>query len=269
MENKNIFPDLKNETLVEAMRAVNKEENQQTQSVLIGEAIKASYFAPVDIIGEDGNVLQGDGKMKIPENSKVTFKLIKNSKDESYFALFTDINEFQKWNKSERVNTIVVVFPQIAQLIFKTTDVAGFVINPMTENIIFNRDALKNILEVMEMKMKEMQEAEEAKAKKIELKFGKPNNVPDSVIDSIKKSMKKYPEIKEAYFCMMLAEGKEHYVFAIDIDAEPEKCKKIADSIASTARLFLSKFQILAVPVNSPYGEGAKKVTEPFYVKEA
>ncbi len=271
--NKNIFPDLKNEALVEAMRAVNKEENQQTQSKLIEEAIKASFFTPVDILGEDGNVLQGDGKMKIPENSKVNFKLIRNSKNESYFALFTDINEFQKWNKTERVNTIVVVFPQIAQLVFKTTDVAGFVINPMTENIIFSRDALKNILEVMEMKMKEMQEAqkkaEEANAKKVEIKFGKPLNVPDSVMDSLAKSMKKYPEINEAYFCMMLAEGKEHYVFALDIDAEAETCKKIADSITSTAKLFLSKYQVIAVPVNSPYGEGAKKVTEPFYKKEA
>lgn len=271
--NKNIFPDLKNEALVEAMRAVNKEENQQTQSKLIEEAIKGSFFTPVDILDENGNVLQGDGKVKIPDNSKVNFKLIRNSKNESYFALFTDINEFQKWNKSERVNTIVVVFPQIAQLVFKTKDVAGFVINPMTENIIFSRDALKNILEVMEAKMKEMQEAQqnaaEANTKKLELKFGKPNNVPDSVIDSVAKSMKKYPEIKEAYFCMMLAEGREHYVFALDIDAEAEKCEKIANSITSTAKLFLSKFQILTVPVNSPYGEGAKKVTEPFYKKEA
>ena len=271
MADKNIFPDLKNENLVAAMQAVNKGENKETQSKLIEEAIKASYFAPADIIGEDGNVLQGDGKVKIPENSKVSFKLIKNSKGESYFAIFTDINEFQKWNKNERVNTIVVVFPQIAQLVFKTDAVSGFVINPMGENIIFNREALKSILEVMEKKMQEMQQAKEApqqpEEKKIEIKFGKPSNVPDSVLESLKKSLGKYPEVKSAYFCMMLAEGREHYLFTLDIEAEPERCKKIADSISATAKLFLSKFPIIAAPLNSPYGEGAKQVTEPFYTK--
>ena len=268
MEDKNIFPDLKNEALVEAMKAVNKAENRETQSKLIEEAIKSSYFAPVDIIGEDGNVLQGDGRMKIPEKSKITFKLIKNNKGESYFAIFTDINEFQKWNKSERVNTIVVVFPQIAQLVFKTTDVAGFVINPMTENIIFNRDALKSILEVMEKKMKEMKEAEEQKnAKKVELKFGKPINVPDSVMESLKKTLAKYSEIKSAHFCMMLAEEKEHYLFTLDIDADNETCKKIANSFSATAKLFLSKFPIITAPLNSPYGQGAQQVCEPFYTK--
>ena len=92
MADNNIFPDLKNENLVAAMQAVNKGENKETQSKLIEEAIKASYFAPADIIGEDGNVLQGDGKMKIPQNSRVSFKLIKNNNGESYFAIFTDIN---------------------------------------------------------------------------------------------------------------------------------------------------------------------------------
>lgn len=268
MEDKNLFPDLKNEALVEAMKAVNKSENRETQSKLIEEAIKASYFAPVDIIGEDGNVLQGNGKMKIPENSKVTFKLIRNSKGESYFAIFTDINEFQKWNKSERVNTIVVVFPQVAQLVFKTTDVAGFVINPMTENIIFNREALKSILEVMEMKMKEMKEAEEAKnAKTVELKFGKAMNVPDSVMESLKKSIAKHSEVKSAIFCMMLMENQEHYLFALDIDGDPETCQKIANSVTATAKLFLTKYPVITAPLNSPYGQGAKQVTDPFYTK--
>ena len=268
MEDKNIFPELNNEALVAAMQAVNKEENQQTQSKLIEEAIKARYFAPVEISDEEGNVLKGDGKMQIPEKSKVSFKLIRNNKGESYFAIFTDIKEFQKWNKAERINTIVVVFPQIAQLVFKTTDVAGFVINPLTENIIFNRDALKSILQVMEAKMKEMKEAEEKKnEKQIELKFGKATNVPDSVMESLKKSIAKYPEVKAAHFCMMLAEEKEHYLLTLDIEGEPEKCKKIATSISNTAKLFLSKFPIIAAPLNSPYGQGAKQVCEPFYTK--
>ncbi|MGN0617420.1 MAG: enhanced serine sensitivity protein SseB C-terminal domain-containing protein [Ruminiclostridium sp.] len=275
MAEENIFPNLENSELVAAMAAFKKDPNPKAQSDLVNAALKAKYFAPVEVIDSEGNPLQGTGKMQIPKDAKFNFKLIKNSSGEEFFMLFTDINEFQKWNKNQQIKTIVVVFPQMAQLTMKRSDVVkGFVINPMNENIIFDQANLQNILDTLNRFFAQEQQKEKGEnapqtpeAREVKLYFGKPNNVPDSVLDSLRKHLAKRPEVKAAYFSMMKQDEQEFYLFTLDIEAENEAAKKIADSLCNTAKLFLTKFPVLAAPVNSPYGEGAKRVGEPFYVK--
>ena len=276
MAEENIFPNLENSELIAAMEAFKKAPSPEAQSRLVNEALRAKYFAPVEVIDKDGVPLQGSGKMQIPKDAKFNFKLIKNSSGEEFFMLFTDINEFQKWNKNQQIKTIVVVFPQMAQLTMKRSDVVkGFVINPMNENIIFDQANLQNILDTLNRFFAQEQQKEKGEnasqtpeAREVKLYFGKPNNVPDSVLDSLRKHLAKRPEVKSAYFSMMKQDEQEFYLFTLDIEAENEAAKKIADSLCNTAKLFLTKFPVLAAPVNSPYGEGAKRVGEPFYVKE-
>ena len=272
----NIFPDLKNEELVKAMNALKKEENRETQTALIEHVVGARFFAPVDVSDADGNLLTGNGKMDIPKDAKLSFKLLENAKGERYFAVFTDMNEFQKWNKAERVNTIVVVFPQIAQLAMeKSAEAAGFVINPMNQNIIFLQDAISNLLGAMkQFAQMEREKAEAAKKgeaavqQQTEILFGKPQNVPEAVLGAFRKRLIKSPEVKEAYFCMMRQNEQEFYMFVLDIDADNDKAKGIGEDLCNAAKMFLTKYPIMAAPVDSPFGEGAKKVTEPFYVRE-
>lgn len=267
----NIFPDLKNEELVAAMEAIKKEENKETQSAFVTAALKGRYFTPVDVLNADGTPLSGNGKIEIPKDAKFNFKLIANAKGEQFFPLFTDIKEFHKWSKAEKINTIVVVFPQMADLVSKKPEIRGLVINPMSQNLMFTREILDAMLENIKsniQKSKGAQPAENAEEKKVTLYYGKPTNIPDSVIAALTKNLAKNPEVNKAYFAMMKQDEQEHYLFALDIEAEPEKCKKIADSLCSTARLFLSKFPVIAVPKNSPYGQNVDKVTDPFYVKE-
>lgn len=267
----NIFPDLKNEELVAAMEAIKQNENKETQTAFVSAAVKSRYFSPVDVINADGTPLAGNGKMEIPKDAKFNFKLVTNSKGEQFFPVFTDITEFQKWNKNEKINTIVVVFPQMADLVSKKPETQGIVINPMSQNLIFTREILDAMLNNIKENMQKAQAAqavEKGEEKKITLYFGKPSNIPDSVIAALTKNLAKSPEVNKAYFVMMKQGEQEHYLFALDIEAEPEKCKKIADSLCATARLFLTKFPVIAVPVNSPYGQNVDKVTEPFYVKE-
>lgn len=268
----NIFPDLKNEELVAAMNAIRENENKETQGAFLNCAIKAKYFAPVDVMDADGNPIVGNGKMEIPKDAKFNFKMIVNSKGEQFFPLFTDIQEFKKWNKEDQIKSIVVVFPQMADLVSKKPETMGFVLNPMTQNLIFTREILDNMLKNIRENIaaqKASAPASEGTAEngenRMTLYFGKPMNVPDSVIDSLSKKLSKHPEVRKAYFLMMKQNEQEHYLFVLDIDADAEKSKKIADSLCATARLFLSKFPVIAASIKSPIGQNADQVTEPFY----
>lgn len=270
----NIFPNLENEALVATMNALRENENPETQNAFLQAAVKAKYFAPVDVIA-DGKPLEGSGKMEIPKDAKFNFKLVTNNKGEQYFPLFTDINEFQKWNKSEQIKAIVVVFPQMASLVEKKSDVAnGFVINPMTQNLIFTKELLDSILKHAQQQVAKAQAAQAAQntaagePQKVTFMFGKPINIPDSVMASLKKNVAKNKEVNSAYFIMMKQGVQEHYMFVLDIDAEEERCKKIADSLCQTAKLFLTKFPVVVASLKSELGANAPKVTEPFYTKE-
>lgn len=266
----NIFPDLKNEELVAAMNALRENENKDTQTAFVTAAIKAKYFAPADVLNSDGTPIEGSGKMEIPKDAKFNFRMLINNKGEKYFPLFTDIQEFQKWSKSAQIKSIVVVFPQMADLVSKKPETSGFVINPMSQNLVFTKEILDSILKNIRENMMNQTAAPagEPEKRQMTLYFGKPMNVPDSVMASFSKNLAKHPEVKKAYFLMVKQETHENYLFVLDIDAENEKAKKIADSLCSTARLFLSKFPVIAAPVNSPLGQNAHEITEPFYTKE-
>ncbi|MCR4780396.1 MAG: enhanced serine sensitivity protein SseB [Ruminiclostridium sp.] len=272
----NIFPELGNEGLVKAMADLKANENVDTQRAMIEKVLTAKFFTPVDVLDQEGNPLRGQGRISIPKDAKFNFKLIQNNKGEQYFPVFTDIDEFRKWNNNTQVNTIVVVFPQIAQLaVQKAENVNGFVINPMTQNVIFTQDAIKNLLDAMRQ-VAEQQKAAAAKnggeapapgGPQVKLMFGKPKNVPDAVLGALRKKLAKTPAVKEAYFCMMKQGEQEYYLFTLDIDADSETCRDIGDSLCEAAKMFLTKFPIMAAPVNSPFGEGSRKVGEPFYTK--
>lgn len=264
----NIFPNLENEKLVEVMKALRENENPDTQNAFLSEAVKSRYFSPVDVLDGNGNPLEGSGKMAVPKDAKFNFKLIRNQNGEQFFPLFTDIAEYQKWSKDSQVKTIVVTFPQMAHLVNKKVEeIKGFVINPMGENLIFPKALLDDIFKHAQKKAAEAAKAQTPETKQVQLMFGKPVNIPDSVINSLKKNLIKNSEVNSAYFLMMKQDEREHYLFVLDIDADAEKSKKIADSFCASAKLFLSKFPIVAVPLKSPIGESAPKVTEPFYTK--
>lgn len=264
-----IFPDLHNEKLIDAMEALKKEANKETQAALIENVIGAKFFAPVEVIDAEGNVVKGSGRIAIPNDAKFNFKLIQNTKGEQYFTVFTDVKEFMKWSKSPKVNTIVVVFPQIAQLAQQKADaISGFVINPMSQNIIFSQEAISNLLEAMKTVAEKEKARREGGGQQVKLMFGKPQNIPDAVYGAFRKKIEKIPQIKTAYFCMLKQSEQEYYLFTLDIDADSETCQNIGNSLCESAKLFLTKFPIMAAPVNSPFGEGAKKVTEPFFTRE-
>lgn len=266
-ENKSIFPDLKNEELVKAMNALKQNENAQTQGAFVAAAVKASYFAPVDVLDKDGTPIEGDGKMEVPKDAKFSFKLLKNTEGQSFFPIFTDIGEYQKWNKDEKIKTIVVNFPQMASLTMKKADVAtGIVINPLSQNLIFTRDLITNLLTHLQKQQAERAESEQGK-NEVKFFFGKPSNIPDSVIESFRKTLSRIPEINSVYFVMMKQNEQEHYMFIFDTELSPEEEKKAADKFCASAKLVLTKFPVVAASLKSPVGEHAPKITEPFYKK--
>ena len=315
------FPELHNEALIEAMNEINKEENRETQQKLIQEVLKAKFFSPVDVIDDEGNVVNANGRMPMPKNGKFNFKLINNQKGDSFFPIFTDVKEFYKWfefkkfdefkkwaveqgedaekaaswknfaslgeeekdrfnefakiSGSEKLNTIVVVFPQIAQLSQRRADtVNGFVINTMSQNIIFTQDAINNLLESMKKVSEQMQQqaqqngAQRPDKVEVQVQLFPPDNIPASVLKALDRKLTKTPEVKSAYFCLMRQEGTDFYLFVIDVDCDAAKAQNIGESLCESAKMFLTKYQIVAAPFRSPFGEAVQKVTKPFYVKK-
>lgn len=268
-ENKSIFPDLKNEELVKAMNTLKQNENPQTQGAFVAAAVKASYFAPVDVLDSEGKPIEGDGKMQVPKDAKFSFKLLKNTEGQAFFPVFTDINEFQKWNKDEKIKTIVVNFPQMASLAMKKADEAtGIAINPLSHNLVFTQDLIKNLIAHLQKQQAERAENGQENKGEVKFYFGTPKNIPDSVLDSFRKTLSRIPEINAVYFVMMKQNEQENYMFIFDTALSPDEERKAAEKFCSSARLVLTKFPVIAASLHSPVGEHAPKITEPFYKKE-
>ena len=93
--------------------------------------VKAKFIVPVLVDGEAG------------ENKNVNVKLprVSNKDHQQFQPLFTDVNEFAKFNKENQYKINVMDFETVLRILDES--VFGTVINPLGMNIVLSKETLK------------------------------------------------------------------------------------------------------------------------------
>ena len=158
--------EIRNDALIEAIAEMRKEFNQQTQSRVINEALKCTYLVPAVIKQNTQLKADKDNHLKFEDRPQARFMLIKNNKDQTFFPVFTDQEEFEKMSNEQGFQTVKMKFADVATLTEQSgANIMGFVINPMSHNLPFTKDMLASIKQtLMEAKAKRDAAAAEAEA---------------------------------------------------------------------------------------------------------
>ncbi len=148
-----------NPELIEAIAEMRKDFNQQTQSNVINRALRASFLVPAEITQNTQLVQDKENHLKFQDKPQAKFLLINNKKNGgTYFPVFTDEEEYAKLNAEGNHKPITMKFGDIATLTEQTSNVAGFVINPMSHNLPFSKAMLDSIKQTL-MKAREARQA--------------------------------------------------------------------------------------------------------------
>lgn len=142
-----------NPDLIKAINKAKENPDQINSNRMLNEAVKAKYLIPIKMestIVMDGNKGYGD-----VEDANINFELLKANTGKIYYSVFTDLKELQKCAVDKNQSSMVVSFDDLAALLLQPMNaIAGFVINPMGENICFSTQMIAAMKKDMERRVK-------------------------------------------------------------------------------------------------------------------
>lgn len=240
-----------NPELVKSMNQFLNEKSPENEFILIEEITKANFLTPIILQGEiEDGVLNKD--------SIISFKLITNNSDESFYLAFTDWNELGKWSK-EPEQTLISTYNDLRNMLMKTDNIKGFIINPYNQNFVITPD----VIEYFSRRKSEIVIQEDTN-----IMLGQPANYPHEMINALSDFFKKTKEIESAYMFLAQKEGdqKPNLLFIIDFTGNKNV---LFPRIAAVAQDFLGKDEYIdMIPLDSSFGKDATKDSTPFYKRK-
>ncbi|MBP5267370.1 MAG: SseB family protein [Ruminococcus sp.] len=183
-----------NTPLVEAINAMRKEFNADSQNKVINTALRSTFLVPAII--EKGQELVADqnNHVQFKDKQEAKFMLVnKPIRDEqgnqtgsvSFFPVFTDPDELKKLNTDQLYRPFAMKFSDIAYLTESTPNVEGFVINPFTQehNLPFTKPMLESIKQTL-INFKKSKDAAMAAAAEAEAQEAAEGEKPDITVSS-------------------------------------------------------------------------------------
>lgn len=96
--------------------------------------VRSRFFLPIEVQGEK----------PLPDGSNIRLPCVKNQEGKMFQPIFTDFNEFQKFNGAGKFKANVVEFINIQKVLGK--EVEGIVVNPQGMNTVISKKMIPNLI---------------------------------------------------------------------------------------------------------------------------
>lgn len=131
-----------NPTLVRAgnqfyQELAGKRAIKPMQDLMCREIYKAKLLVPVA-------AEEGKGRHVVEKGSEITFATLTAPEDKKYIPVFSDWNEFARYDKKKQYDAVVVEFADFSQLI---EHVDGIALNPFGFNLLLDGEKIRSIEE--------------------------------------------------------------------------------------------------------------------------
>lgn len=246
-----------NPELVDIMNKFSNEKNAKNEFVLIEKITQAHFLTPIIIEGEIE-------KGVIKAGSTISFKMLTNNSDESFFIAFTDWEELAKWSM-EKEQTLISRYEDLKAMVLKDTEkVTGFVINPYGQNIVITPELMQYFSQRISGLVSEI-----VIEKETQVMLGQPANYPHEMVNALSDFFKNHKEVERAYLFLAHKEGDEKPNLLFIIDSTIEKAT-LFPQVAAVAKDYLGKDEYIdMIPMNTEFGKDATKNATPFYKKKS
>jgi len=237
-----------NVELVNIMNEFINEKTSQNEIELINQIQYAHFLTPMNFEGEiEDNIVKKDSTM--------SFKLLTNTSNESFYMAFTDWTELGKWSTSKE-ETLIIKYDDLKTMVLNDiNNIKGFVINPFNQNIIITSELIDYFTN---------RKSEVTIKEKTKVMLGEPANYPQEMVNELTRFFKQYKEIESAYLLLAHYESIEKPNLLLIIDSTNEK--ELYSQIGSLAQKFLAKDEYIdIVQLKSEFGVSSTKNVKPFY----
>ena len=149
MDINNLSP-VNNPELKDAIKAAKQNPSTETTVRLLNEVVKARLLVPVSM-DRDPEYDAKINEVILEKDTQISFELIKSGNGDLYYPVFTDGPEMKKCEIDKDQHSLIVNFDDLAAMLLQPQNaVAGFVINPMSDNICFSTEMIAAMKKDME-----------------------------------------------------------------------------------------------------------------------
>ncbi len=268
MNEVNILAELKknqapitNPALVKAMDEMKQNRTPKTEVAFVSALKAARFLVPANVNKVQAAQANEDGTVELKEQPQIRFMLFNNKEGKKFFPLFTDIEEYRKWDKHQDQQLAAISYRDLCQIMQRkpNPDAVGAVVNPFGQNIMIPTETLFRV------------NATEAMAPGTKIQIGTLKEEPTELLEAVREHAATEDAINAVYLRVMKREDKEkpNFLFVVDIPKETDQAsaKAIFDALATAAKPHLRGVELAIVPSFNQLGVAALKDAEPFYTK--
>jgi hypothetical protein len=253
--------NIRNDALVEAYRALHKNNNQQTQQAVTEQMIKTTFLLPVEPV-----------KGKMPED--LPPRVLKNEKGQFYLPLFTDILKIQT---SLQDALLPVDISDAYGYLVENKALQGVIVNAFSQpNLICPRPMVETLaklwgrVKTAELNGENLYPAPQPQPQSVRLLV--PRQYPDGVTFSLSAGLRTQPDISRAWMCMIQknpeekAENRDWMV--ILENAEPLKGREESFRyIGKSVSVFLNNHNVIFTELSDKFS-ALTEHARPIYQRE-
>ena len=108
----------------------------EANTKVINLTLHSNFLVPAVISKNTQLVQDKDNHLKFEDKPQARFMLVKHSQNGTFLPVFTDSEEFEKVPHDAEFQLVNMKFSDVATLTEQTPTINGFVINPMTTNLV-------------------------------------------------------------------------------------------------------------------------------------
>lgn len=261
MDSNNIGKKIDNTKLVNAMRTMRANEDQDSRREFFQAIAPAMLIIPVNFdkdpeVDEEGRIVPGNGV-------KINFALLTNTNGDKVFPCFTDDETINASQFNEGFKRIILPYKELASFVLKSNGaVNGIAVNPFTENCFISGEFIK--LADEQAKKGPLTQTKIAPGAKIKLRT--PKYQPVQMLDVASKFLAGHDNVSKAYIQMMEEPEKEDkYLMALEINGDE---KHLLTELIPLLKPHSFGIELAFVTTDNALGEKVAELTEPFYTKE-
>ena len=225
--------EVRNDELKVAMITLNLQNDKESEDEFI-KLLKSSILI-IPAVDDD-------------KKDEFTFMLLANQNQDHYFQCYTDIDEYNKWSDAKESREFFLSFDELANIVVSSdSEIKGLVINPFSENIVLNREAVKNIFSNDKVFIEEKKEC------------------PKEIKRKMKRILEKKEAVNCAYILCIVKNNISGYLLIIDTKAKNKE--KLFNEIREEINNNIEKINLDIITTKYDIAKELIKDMKPFYEK--
>lgn len=225
--------EVRNDELKVAMITLNLQDDKESEEAFI-KLLKSSILI-IPAVDDD-------------KKDEFTFMLLANQDQDHYFQCYTDMDEYNKWNDAKESREFFLSFDELANIVVSSdSEIKGLVINPFSENIVLNREAVKDIFSNDKVFIDGKKEC------------------PKEIKRKMKRVLEKKKSINCAYILCIIKNNIPGYLLIIDV--KTKDIEKLFNEIREEINNSIDEINLDIMTTKYDIAEELIKDMKPFYEK--